>query len=87
MAIAAIRRFWKIGSHERRRGEVSTRQEEARALVAARRLLGEIATGWSGDFPNYTKSKHKRVPKSLRVEAYRVLRHYPLAVGIRWEAK
>jgi hypothetical protein len=53
---------------------VSTTQEEARALESARRLLIELLD------PRATP----RVPKSVRLRAYRVLRHYPLLAESQW---
>lgn len=56
--------------------------EEIRALMWARDLLNDLAYGWhwnwTGDrIPDAIRSTHKRVPKSVRLHARSVLRHYP----------
>lgn len=54
---------------------MSTRDEEARALDEAWRFLLRLS---SGEFP-------VRPVKALRAEARRIVKHYPLAAGMRWE--
>lgn len=56
---------------------MSTRDEEARALDEAWRFLLRLS---SGEFP-------VRPVKALRAEARRIVKHYPLAAGLRWEER
>ena len=55
--------------------------EEIRALTWARDLLNDLAYGWhwnwKGTLPNSIPATHRRVPKSVRLRARSVLRHYP----------
>lgn len=53
---------------------MSTRDEEARALEAAWQFLLDISSG-----------KEKRIPSDTRKRARDVVKHYPLAAGMRWE--
>ena len=58
-------------------------EEELRALMWARDLLNDLAYSWHWDWkaegilPDAIRSQHKRVPKSVRLHARSVLRHYP----------
>lgn len=53
---------------------MSTRDEEARAIEAARTLLGQLSSG------EYKVTSIRK----LRADARQALRHFPLAASYRW---
>ena len=61
-------------------GEVSIPSEEARAIGYACLFLLELSSGFvrEGEGPNFTYRRSKlKVPKIVREEARRILRHHP----------
>ena len=67
-------------------GKVSFHDEEMRSLLDARALLRELALGFYFSDGVCVKSSHRRVPKSVREAARRIVRHYPWSREIerRW---